>query len=291
MMYSMTGFGVSEAQENGKSITVEIRALNSRNLDLSLKVPSSIRESELLIRQMLTEKVQRGKVALSVKIDGEETGSALNINKKAFTDIVKQVGDLADESGLDKSDLLGIAIRLPEIWDSEVEQSDDNHWPEIEPIMIAAIDKFNEFREQEGAKLEKDLLERVAMIQKYLKEIESFEVERQDVVKEKLNKRLAEVTDVEGVDQNRLEQELVYYLEKMDITEEKVRLNAHCQYFEETAGIKDSVKGKKLGFISQEMGREINTIGSKANNLDIQRLVVQMKDELEKIKEQMLNVL
>ena len=288
----MTGFGVAEAKLDDLLVSVEVKSLNSRNLDLALKLPSGLRQAEQTVRNLISDHLQRGKIALSIKVDGNGNDASLYINKKAFKSIVKQIGSLADELDLDKSDLLGIAIRLPEIWDADPEEENENHdWDQVEPVFLEALSKMNQYRSSEGTKLEKDLLERVAMIEDLLEQMTKFEKGRVEQVKEKLMSRLSEMNTVEGVDQNRLEQELIYYLEKMDITEEKVRLSAHCKYFAETTHSDFLVKGKKLGFIAQEMGREINTIGSKANNLDIQQLVVQMKDELEKIKEQVMNVL
>ena len=281
----MTGFGKSSLQLPTKKITVEIKSLNSKGLDLSVRMPSAYREMELKLRNQIAQRLERGKVdfSLFVEITGEETSSKVNIPiVKAYINQMKEIVDG------DETELLKMAVRMPDALKTEREEIDENEWSSIQGVVDQALDNIQSFRVSEGIALEKEFLVRVSNILKLMKETVSYDSERIENVKTKLSNAIAELEV--NVDENRFEQELIYYLEKMDITEEKVRLENHLNYFMETlAG--NEANGRKLGFITQEIGREINTMGSKSNHAQMQKLVVQMKDELEKIKEQVLNIL
>ena len=281
----MTGFGKHVVQLPTKKITVEIKSLNSKSIDLNARMPSAYREKELEIRKLIANSLQRGKVDfnLYVELTGDETSA--QVNETAVKQYMKQLKSIADGDDLR---LLEMALRFPDAMRTDKEDIDDNEYTTILEALDGALLEINKFRSEEGSVLEQDFLERIEILQELLKKVMKMDPERQAAVRERLEKAVEDIkTDV---DANRFEQELIYYLEKYDITEEKVRLSNHLNYFEKTLQSDDS-NGKKLGFISQEIGREINTIGSKANYAPMQQLVVQMKDELEKIKEQMLNVL
>lgn len=285
MIQSMTGFGKSLLQLPSKKITIEIKSLNSKSLDLNARIPGQYREKELLLRNIIAKSLVRGKVdfSLYVEVTGEETTSSINpIVVKKYMEQLRQIADI------DEDELLKMAIRMPDTMKSEREEIEETEFIEIEKTLQQALTEINSFRTDEGNALEKDLLFRVSNIAQLLQDIIAMDPDRIEGVRERLRKGVADLQ--EKVDENRFEQELVYYIEKFDITEEKVRLENHLSYFLETINSPDS-NGRKLGFISQEMGREINTIGSKSNYAPMQQLVVQMKDELEKIKEQLLNVL
>lgn len=285
MIQSMTGYGKEIIQLPSKTITIEIKSLNSKSLDLNMRVPSSYREKELEIRDLLAKSLQRGKVdfSLNLEVTGSETSSQLN-----ETVVKKYIGQLANVVNGDPVELLKMAVRMPDALKTEGEEIDDKEYKTIIEGIDKALKAINKYRTDEGRVLEKDFKNRSKTISKLLDEVMVLDPERISSVKDRLRKALAELK--EKVDENRFEQELIYYLEKYDITEEKVRLKNHLDYFEESLNSSDS-NGKKLGFITQEIGREINTIGSKANYAPMQQIVVQMKDELEKIKEQALNVL
>ncbi len=285
MIQSMTGYGKEVVQLPSKTITIEIKSLNSKGLDLNTRVPSAYREKELEIRDLLAKSLQRGKVdfSLYIEVTGEEVTTQLNEG------VVKQyIKQLANVVNGDPVELLKMAVRMPDALKTEREEIDEKEYEAILKGIDQALEAINEYRTDEGLVLENDFLERSQTISKLLEEVIALDPERIDGVKERLRKAVADLK--EKVDENRFEQELIYYLEKYDITEEKVRLKNHLEYFEESLKSHDS-NGKKLGFITQEIGREINTIGSKANYAPMQQIVVQMKDELEKIKEQALNVL
>jgi len=281
----MTGYGKSVLQLPTKKISIEIKSLNSKNLDLNVRMPSIYREKELGIRKSIASKLERGKVdfSLFMEITGEETST--QINKPVVTKYMEQLKALVDGNNIE---LLKMAVRLPDALNTEREEIDENEWQSIEKEINSALEKIQSYRSEEGDALEKDFRERLQNITTLLEQVIAMDPERIDGVRERLRKGISELK--ERVDENRFEQELVYYIEKFDITEEKVRLRNHLEYFVKSLGSNDS-NGKKLGFIGQEMGREINTIGSKSNYAPMQKLVVQMKDELEKIKEQLLNVL
>lgn len=281
----MTGYGKSILQLLSKKITVEIKSLNSKNLDLNARVPSAYREKELLLRNRISKSLIRGKVDfnLYVEITGETTNT--QINEAIVKQYIDQLKSVVDG---DTTELLKMAVRMPDALKTEREEIDENEFIKILEAVDDALEAINNYRTDEGKALEKDFEHRIENISSLLTKVIELDPQRMDNVKERLRKAVSELK--ETVDENRFEQELIYYLEKYDITEETVRLKNHLDYFTETLCHKDS-HGKKLGFISQELGREINTIGSKANFAPMQQLVVQMKDELEKIKEQALNVL
>ncbi|MBG50156.1 MAG: YicC family protein [Pseudozobellia sp.] len=285
MIQSMTGFGKHVIQLPTKKITVELKSLNSKSLDLNARMPSAYREKELELRKTIASSLSRGKVdfGLYVEFTGDETSA--EVNELAVKNYMNQLRSIA---GGDELKLLDMALRMPDALKTEREDIDEEEFGHIQTAVSEALKEINKFRTEEGEVLERDFLMRIENLQNLLKRVETMDPDRQKEVRERLNKAVSDIKA--DVDANRFEQELIYYLEKYDITEEKVRLANHLKYFSETLGTSDS-NGKKLGFISQEIGREINTIGSKANYSPMQQLVVQMKDELEKIKEQMLNVL
>ena len=285
MIQSMTGFGKSISQLPNKKITVEIKSLNSKNLDLNARIPSQYREKELLLRNLISRSLTRGKVDFSVfvEITGEETTAA--VNRAVVRKYMEQLRAIVPG---DETELMKMAVRMPDALKTEREEIDEEEFRIIETAVEEALKEINNFRSAEGKALEEELVQRAQNIQRLLQEVIAMDPDRIAGVRERLLKGIAELK--ENVDENRFEQELVYYIEKFDITEEKVRLENHMNYFLESLNSADS-NGKKLAFISQEMGREINTIGSKSNYAPMQQLVVQMKDELEKIKEQLLNVL
>ncbi len=286
----MTGFGKSEFEVNNKKVTIEIKSLNSKQIDINTRTPALYREKDIIIRKALSDKLIRGKVELNIYVEnlGGESNSKINepILKSYFTHLSKISKDLdlpVDHSTLQAS------MRLPDVVKTEYETLDKSEWDTIYSNILKALADIDTFRVQEGQALEIDILENISNIQQLLSEIEPFEKIRIENVKTKLTDNLETLKLNGSVDENRFEQELIFYLEKLDINEEKVRLANHCEFFKETAT--QASAGKKLGFISQEIGREINTIGSKANETNIQRIVVQMKDHLERVKEQLLNVL
>ncbi len=291
MIKSMTGFGKAECELKDRKVIIEIKSLNSKNLDIYAKIPGMYREKELEIRNIISKKLQRGKVEFVLYYEITDDNRATTINSGVVKNYIDQLKSVADDLNLETSEqLLQIAIRLPDTLNTERDKIDENDWEIISQTIINALDKLDEFRIQEGKYLKKDVEQRIKIIDDKKNEITPFEIARTEKIKEKLKVSLNKNVDEQDYDKNRFEQELIYYLEKLDITEEKVRLTNHCNYFLEMLDESES-NGKKLGFISQEIGREINTIGSKANDSDIQKRVVLMKDELEKIKEQMLNIL
>lgn len=290
MIKSMTGFGKGEAVVGDRKFRVELRSLNSKQLDLSIKIPSKYRAAEAEVRSIVTRELQRGKVDCFVTIEAVEAETSAHINREAFKAYAEELRGVSVEGGLTISDdvLFRSVLRMPDVITSEEQEVGDD---ELEAIVAAteqAAVQLNAFRIQEGAILIADLLKRIDLIEKYRHEVEPFEKARVDVIKTRIRENIEKM--MIEVDNNRLEQEMIFYIEKLDITEEKVRLDKHCDYFRQVAAEEESV-GRKLGFVAQEMGREINTMGSKANDSEIQILVVKMKDELEKIKEQVLNIL
>ena len=285
MIYSMTGYGKSVLQLPTKKVTIELKSLNSKNLDLNARMPSIYREKELSIRKVLADKLVRGKVDFSIYVEATAEDTSSQINTPVVKQYIEQLKNVVDG---DAVELLKMAVRFPDALNTVREEIDENEWHTIETGIHKAIADLNDYRLNEGKVLELDFNERILAIDKILEQIIAIDPERVEGVRERLLKGVEELK--EKYDENRFEQELVYYIEKFDITEEKVRLKNHLNYFTESMNSEES-NGKKLGFISQEMGREINTIGSKSNYAPMQQLVVQMKDELEKIKEQLLNVL
>ncbi|WP_340199544.1 YicC/YloC family endoribonuclease [Ascidiimonas sp. W6] len=285
MIHSMTGFGKKIIQLPSKKITIELKSLNSKGLDLNARMPSAYREKELALRNIIAKSLTRGKIdfSLYIEMNGEETSTQLN--ESVLKAYMKQLNSLADASD---AELLQMALRLPDALKTERDEIDEEEYKSILEGLEEALTAINTFRSTEGLVLEKDMILRIQNIGQLLEEVKKIDPERMQQVRERLERAVTEIK--ENVDANRFEQELIYYLEKFDVTEEKVRLENHLNYFLETLKSNDS-NGKKLAFITQEIGREINTLGSKANYAPMQQLVVQMKDELEKIKEQSLNVL
>jgi len=284
MIQSMTGFGKAVGQVAGKKITVEIRGLNSKGLDLNARVAPIFREKELAIRKIVGENVLRGKIDISIYAEVTGIESAAAINMDLAKSYLEQLTSLEREVGI-KGDLIAAVMRMPDVLGSAKNELSDEEWEFLQSLLNEALDQFNEFRTQEGASIAKDFEERLDAIEAAMVGIEPHEKARLEAVREKLLKGLEGME----VDHNRYEQEVIFYIEKLDVNEEKVRLANHLKYFRETMNVAGS--GKKLGFIAQEMGREINTLGSKSNYAPMQQFVVEMKDELEKIKEQVGNTL
>ncbi|MFK7981831.1 MAG: YicC/YloC family endoribonuclease [Saprospiraceae bacterium] len=289
MVLSMTGFGRAEANHSTKEILVEIRSLNSKFTDIRLKIPQNYKEKEVQIRKLVSDKVERGKIEVSMEIRSPEGDEDFSLNVPLFKRYFKELSGLSDEFGITSEGLVPAILRLPNVVGADIGTLDTQEWNQAKEAILSAVKAFNKFRADEGKAMETDLRLRINNIQTYLGDIPPFEQERVVKLRTRLMKNLEENFSKEKVDQNRFEQEVIYYLEKMDITEEKVRLGQHCKYFLEQVDAKDAQKGRKLSFISQEIGREINTLGAKAYSSDIQRLVVKMKDDLEKIKEQVAN--
>lgn len=281
----MTGFGKAVLQLENKKINIEIKSLNSKNLDLNARMPQQYREKELLLRNQIAKSLTRGKVDFGLYVESTMEAANSKINVPVINEYISQLNTI---SLAKEADILSIAMRLPDVLKTEKEEIDETEFDQIQQLLTTALQNINEYRLNEGKVLENDFRLRIESIGAILKKIIEIDPQRIQGVRERLQKGIAELK--ERVDENRFEQELVYYIEKFDITEEKVRLENHLNYFIENLD-SDVSNGKKLGFIAQEMGREINTIGSKSNFAPMQQLVVQMKDELEKIKEQLLNVL
>jgi uncharacterized protein (TIGR00255 family) len=290
MVLSMTGFGKAAASDNSFKVTVEIKSLNSRNADIKIKAPGEFRNKEFEIRTQITDGLQRGKIDLSIEVEKLTGSEEVRINEERFYQNFETLKLMAEKTGSNSSDVFSLALKMPDVIESRNEELNPSLWGLTNKVIAEAIVKLNEFRASEGNNLEEDMLNRVAEIENSLAQIELLAPERAKTVEERLQQKIEEITEFSDNDKSRLHQEVIYYLEKYDINEEVVRLKSHCNYFKETLKAGNG-QGKKLGFIGQEMGREINTIGSKANHAEIQRLVVQMKDELEKVKEQSLNVL
>lgn len=290
MIRSMTGYGIAEQTYQSKKITVEIKTLNSKQIDLQVKLPNELRAAELDLRNQISAKMLRGKIDVIVTVTDTDMTQTYHIDQdivKAYKDQIEAVS--ANLGIVPSDDMASILFRMPGIFNVPTENYDETFVAKVSETVGQALDIVDGFRIQEGQTLKKDLLYRVGIILGLLEQVEPYEKTRHEVIKQRLTKNLSELTTSGQYDENRFEQELIYYLEKLDITEEKVRLRQHCNYFNESCD--DDQAGKKLGFIAQEMGREINTLGSKANEVNIQKLVVQMKDELEKIKEQVCNIL
>ena len=290
MIRSMTGYGIAESLFNTKKITVEIRTLNSKQLDLAVKLPNELRFAELDFRNRIGAKLLRGKIDVFITIADTSVDAVNQIDPDVVASYLRQINGISEELGIaPAADMASLIFRMPGIFNTPEQQYDEDFLAKITETLETAVDTVDRFRIQEGQTLKRDLLHRVDLILELLGQVEPFEKSRHDTIKQRLTKNLTELTTDGQYDENRFEAELIYYLEKLDITEEKVRLRQHCNYFRESCD--EDQAGKKLGFISQEMGREINTLGSKANEVNIQKLVVKMKDELEKIKEQVLNIL
>ncbi|GJM31757.1 MAG: hypothetical protein DHS20C18_07580 [Saprospiraceae bacterium] len=285
----MTGYGRGTQTFGNKTITVEVRSLNSKFTDLRLKAPQNYRAKETELRRKVIERAQRGKLDLSVDVKSLQGDDEYGLNKALFKRYYKEISALAVELGMPQGDITQAILRLPNVVGSEEGSLDDKEWTAILKALDGALDKFEQFRLSEGEAMETDLKSRITNILETLAQIDPFEKERIGRLRQRLYQNLEDYLGKDKVDENRFEQEIIFYLEKIDITEEKVRLEQHCNYFLEVMEKKNTLKGRKLSFISQEMGREINTLGAKAYSSDIQRYVVSMKDELEKIKELVVN--
>lgn len=290
MLKSMTGFGKAMGNRGDVTYNVELRSLNSKQTDIYVKTPSQFKSKELDIRTLLTKELTRGKIELSLHIHGATSDTMQTINTTLAKHYHQELRNLAGALGESTENLMPIVLKMPEVLASKAPEMDPEEWDFVLNLIKEAVSNHSEFRSVEGKSLEDDFKVRLNNITALLTEAEKFEDVRVESVRSRLNKGVEELAQQENLDKNRHEQEIIYYIEKLDINEEKVRLNAHLKYFVETMN-QGGVAGKKLGFITQELGREINTLGSKAYHQDIQRVVVQMKDELEKIKEQVLNVL
>ena len=290
MIKSMTGFGKGEAICGDKKFRVELRSLNSKQLDLSVKIPSKYRAAEAEVRNIVTRMLQRGKVDCFVSFEAAVADTSAHINREAFMAYAEEFRKVCEDSMItpDGGALLNAVMRMPDVVTSEEQEVSDLELAAICEATKLAAEQLDAFRVQEGAILIADLLSRIDLIQRYRHDVEPFESSRVETIKTRIRENMQKLAL--EVDNNRLEQEMIFYIEKLDITEEKVRLDNHCAYFREVAASEDA-PGRKLGFIAQELGREINTMGSKSNEANMQRLVVMMKDELEKIKEQVLNIL
>jgi len=287
----MTGFGKTEFEVGTKKITLEIKSLNSKQLDINTRVPSMYREKDLEIRRLISEMLTRGKVDFALYLDNLGTESTSRVNAAIIKDYYRQLADVHQELGLTINETIMQSImRLPETVKMVYDELDETEWLVVRENLIKTLVDLNRFRDQEGLALKADIDANIANILDLLAQVEPFEAQRMENVKAKIKESLDTLQLNGNLDKNRFEQELIYYMEKLDINEEKVRLTNHCSYFTETMN-EDEPSGRKLGFIAQEIGREINTLGSKANESNLQRIVVQMKDNLEKIKEQVLNVL
>lgn len=286
----MTGYGSAKGPVGSQTITVEIRSLNSKFLELNVRMPAQFRDKELEIRADLGKLLERGKADLNISIDNNELAKRSTVNREIFMAYVEELKILTKESGVDDSNMLDAILKLPAVLNSEKSEMDDSLWLQLKGLIQSAVDQFNLFRENEGKVLEADMKERLSSILNAVPALEKYEQARIEAIRQRIHKSILEIKEQATIDQNRFEQELIYYIEKLDISEEKVRLRSHCDYFLQTLASKEA-NGKKLGFITQEIGREINTIGAKANDAIMQRTVVEMKDELEKLKEQLANVL
>ena len=291
MMKSMTGFGKAAAILNGKNYEIEIKSLNGKSLDINTKLPANYKERELEMRSIIGERLERGKIDFSLTITVVSGGEAVKVNEELLASYFNTMSQITDRLNFkpDQTQLFTTLLRFPDVLRNDPEPLDENEWEFVKALLIKAVDALDNFRTQEGQNLKGDFVKRTNLILDYLSRVEPFEKQRVEQIKERIAARFEELKGLD-VDRNRFEQELIYYIEKLDITEEKIRLKNHCNYFIETIDAQEA-PGKKLGFIAQEMGREINTLGSKANDSDIQKIVVMMKDELEKIKEQVLNIL
>jgi uncharacterized protein (TIGR00255 family) len=287
----MTGYGRAEATFKDKTILVEVKSLNGKQFDLRLNIPFMLKPYEVEIRNKLNESLLRGSVESTITIKSNGISKPVTVNKELAKSYYQPIVELADELGIPKENILSTLLKMPDVVSSSSEVLTEEEWKQIQDLLQEAIKALMQHRLEEGKSVEKDLLERVAAIEMHQADIEKFEPNRRVKIKEGLVKLLEQHVGPDKYDNNRLEQELIYYIEKIDISEEKVRLNNHCTYFKTVLKETEASKGKKLSFILQEMGREINTTGSKANDMEMQKSVILMKDELEKAKEQILNVL
>lgn len=290
MILSMTGFGKAQGNYKHTTYTAEVRSVNSKQLDLNMRLNSALRDQEMELRKNLASELIRGKVDIAIYAEGVSDDKMLSLNQPLFDHYTEMLKEAADKHDLDEDGILANVLKLPEVLQSERKEKTQEEVDLAINLLFEAVKNFQEFRAAEGNQLRLDLVERLNTIRGLMTEVEKYEGERIGTVRQRMMERFMDLKEKVNLDEGRLEQELMFYIEKFDVTEEKVRLTAHLTYFEATMN-SDEAAGRKLGFIAQEMGREINTLGSKANHAEIQKLVVQMKDELEKIKEQVLNVL
>jgi uncharacterized protein (TIGR00255 family) len=287
----MTGYGKAVSEFEGRKLCIEIRTLNSKQLDTNARISRLFKEKESEIRSIISKELERGKIDIAIYFENDEAGSEVTINKNLLLKYYEELKSISAEAKNEfPSDHFAFALRMPDVLSTGNQNLSDEEWKNLTLVLNDALKQVNEFRIHEGEILGNDTLKRINMILQLLESSESFEKKRMNTIKERIQKNLDELIGVNKADKNRFEEELIYYLEKIDITEEKIRLRKHCDYFIETMQ-QPEANGRKLAFVSQEIGREINTLGSKANDADIQKLVIQMKDELEKIKEQLLNIL
>ncbi len=293
MIKSMTGFGKAECKLKNKIVSIELKSLNSKQLDIYTRLPNLYREKDPELRNMLIDNLKRGKVELTISIEYSDEERASLINPEIVKNYYRQLKSVIKDLDINSPEpLLPVIMRLPEVIKPETEELDSEEWESVMNSLKSTVDELNNFRKQEGIALGRDLLHRIGLIENYLEQINKFENRRIENIKKRLSGNLNEWVNKENIDLTRFEQEIIYYLEKLDITEEKTRLGNHCKYFRDVMNENEvEPVGKKLTFISQEIGREINTLGAKANDFDIQKLIVMMKDELEKIKEQLNNIL
>jgi uncharacterized protein (TIGR00255 family) len=289
MIQSMTGYGKAELNLTNANFTIEVRSLNSKQIDANVKMSSIYRDKEIGLRKLLSEKLQRGKIELSIWRESSDSSAKYTLNTKLIKEYFSQIQQVTHSLSINSSDIMPSLLKMPEVLVKGEEKTEINEWEEIAKGIDIAISNILQFRLDEGEKLEADITLRINKLSALLVDIDPFAKARIEKVKKSLTDKLVEI-DTKNIDKNRFEQELIYYLEKQDITEEQVRLDAHLSYFIKTMKA-DAPNGKKLGFIGQEIGREINTIGSKSSDAEMQKIVVEMKDELEKIKEQLLNIL
>jgi len=292
MLLSMTGFGSASGSYLNRTISIEIRSLNSKFTDLRYKIPPSYREKEAELRKIVTTRGKRGKIELTIDVVSPEIDNDYSLNQNLYRKYFNELPQLNKDMGLDNQTGLTEAIlRIPNVIDSAKSGLDPEEWKSAQQLLKKALDNFMSFRTTEGKAMEEDCQKRIENILSSLEQVTPFENERVSKLRQRINQNIEEYIGKDKIDANRFEQEILYYMEKIDITEEKVRLKQHCKYFLEEMGNSKELKGRKLNFIGQEIGREINTLGSKANDSNIQKLVVHMKDELEKIKEQVLNTI
>lgn len=290
MIRSMTGYGKAEGNVGNRKFTIELKSLNSKQLDLNVRMPSVYKEKEMSLRKWLASNVVRGKVDLGIYYEADASEKRMTINQSLMKSFHEDLEQVAGAIGQENVDYMSILMRIPDVMKPEREELDEDEWGQIMDLIKKGHEMFESYRRQEGAGLEKEFAERIRKIMSLEAELDEAIDARVNKIKTRIKENIDELIDPEKVDRNRFEQELIYYLEKLDVSEERQRLQSNCEYFLDILA-KGEAQGKKLGFISQEIGREINTLGSKANDAVIQRSVVQMKDELEKIKEQVLNVL
>lgn len=291
MLYSMTGFGRAEGVVNGRQVTVDIKSLNGKQFELSIKLPPLLRPYELDVRSLLNNELQRGSIDFNINIKQDGASKPMTINTDLALYYYEGMKQIADKLAIPQENMLSTLMRMPEVVVPEQDVLPEQEWVDVRKIAAQAVAHLMEHRRLEGAALAKDLTTRIKNIEGYMEQILPLEAQRTDKIKTKINNAINDLVGAEHIDNNRFEQEMIYYMERMDFSEEKTRLRQHCNYFHQIMKQDDVTKGKKLGFVLQEVGREINTLGAKANHADIQQIVIGMKDELEKAKEQILNIL